>query len=289
MIEQCSLCPRKCGVRRTAEKGGGFCRMSEEMHAAQVMLHMWEEPPISGTNGSGAIFFSGCSLGCIYCQNQDISRGAVGKSCSPEQLARVFRELEDKGAHNINLVTGTHFIPQIIKAFEIYRPRVPVVWNCSGYETAEAIDMLAPYVDIWLPDYKYGLAETAAKYSRAPDYPETALAAIMRMRSLCPENIIEDGLMKKGVIIRHLILPGNIRNSVAALRKLSAHLQGTPVSLMSQYTPPEGLPEEFAEINRPITQHEYDRICTLAEQLSITGYTQELTAADSAYVPVWDI
>lgn len=285
----CTLCPRKCGVQRTAEEGSGFCRMPERVHIAQAMLHMWEEPPISGEKGSGAVFFSGCSLGCVFCQNHDISRGAVGKSCTPEELAEVFRSLEEQGAHNINLVTGTHFIPQIIEALNICRPQLPIVWNCSGYETAEAIDMLSPYVDIWLPDYKYGLAETAAKYSRAPDYPETALAAIMRMRSLCPENIIENGIMKKGVIIRHLILPANIRNSAAALRRLAANLPETPVSLMSQYTPPKELPGEFAEINRPITQHEYDRICALAEQLGITGYTQELTAADSAYVPAWDI
>lgn len=263
--------------------------MPKEIHVALTSLHMWEEPPISGTNGSGAVFFSGCPLGCVYCQNQDISRGAVGKSYSPSQLAEAFHALEEQGAHNINLVTGTHFIPQIIEAFGIYRPSVPVVWNCSGYETLEALEMLAPYVDIWLPDYKYGLSETAARYSRAPDYPETALAAIKRMRSLCPENIIENGIMRKGMIIRHLILPGNLRNSVAALRKLAAELPETPVSLMSQYTPPRGLPEGFSEINRPITRHEYDRICALADQLGITGYTQELAAADSAYVPIWDI
>lgn len=285
----CRLCPRKCGVQRTDEQGGGFCGMPTRIHTAQVMLHMWEEPPISGERGSGAIFFSGCSLGCVFCQNHDISRGAVGKSCTAQELADVFRSLEKQGAHNINLVTGTHYIPQIIKAMNIYRPQLPVVWNCSGYETAEAIDMLAPYIDIWLPDYKYGLTETAAKYSRAPDYPETALAAIMRMRSLCPENIIEDGIMKKGVIIRHLILPSNIRNSVAALRRLASNLPSTPISLMSQYTPPAELGDNFSEINRPITQHEYDRVCSLADQLGITGYTQELTAADSAYVPKWDI
>jgi len=285
----CKLCPRKCGAQRTVEVGNGFCHMPERVHTAQIMLHMWEEPPISGEKGSGAVFFSGCPLGCVFCQNHDISRGAVGKSCTPEELAEAFRSLEEQGAHNINLVTGTHFIPQIIEALNIYRPHIPVVWNSSGYETVEAVEMLSAYVDIWLPDYKYGLSETAEKYSRAPDYPETALAAIMRMRSYCPENIIENGIMKKGMIIRHLILPASIRNSAAALRRLASNLPDTPVSLMSQYTPPKELGAEFAEINRPITQHEYDRICALAEQLSITGYTQELSAADSVYVPVWDI
>ncbi len=285
----CNLCPRRCGAERDSSGGNGFCHMPETMHVALVSLHMWEEPPISGENGSGAIFFSGCSLGCAFCQNRDISRSAVGNEYTPEQLARKFHVLEEQGAHNINLVTGTHFIPQIIEAFRIYRPKVPVVWNSGGYESSEAIDALAPYVDIWLPDYKYGLTEVAAKYSRAPDYPETALAAIMRMRSLRPENVMENGLLKKGMIIRHLILPANLRNSAAALRKLAAKVPNTPISLMSQYTPVEGIEDEFPELGRTLTDREYERITELAGQLGIEGYMQELAAADNSFVPVWDI
>ncbi len=285
----CSVCPRRCDAVRDERGGDGYCAMPVDMYVALVSLHMWEEPPISGTNGSGTIFFSGCPLGCVYCQNREISRGVVGKLYTPEQLAQTFRLLEERGAHNISLVTGTHYIPMIIAAFRLYRPHIPVVWNSSGYETAESVDALAPYVDIWLPDYKYALTETAARYSGAPDYPETALAAIMRMKHHAPENIIEDGIMKKGMIVRHLILPGNLRNSVAALRRLASKLPGTPVSLMSQYTPPEGLPPEFSEIDRPLSEREYERICGLAEQLGIEGYMQELSAADSSYIPEWDI
>jgi len=285
----CSLCPRRCNAERNEYSGEGICGMPAAAHIALVSLHMWEEPPISGTNGSGTIFFSGCPLGCVFCQNHEISRKAVGKPYTPEQLAQAFRLLEESGAHNISLVTGTHFIPVIISAFQIYRPKVPVVWNSGGYETSESISALAPYVDIWLPDYKYGLSETAARYSNAPDYPETALSAIMQMRTLAPENIIEDGIMKKGVIIRHLILPGNLRNSASALRRIAARLPGTPISLMSQYTPPQNLPEEFAEINRVLTEREYERIYQLAEQLGMDGYMQELEAADSSYIPHWEI
>jgi len=285
----CSLCPRRCDAARDSQRGDGFCAMPVDMYVALVSLHMWEEPPISGTNGSGTIFFSGCPLGCVFCQNHEISRRPAGKLYTPEQLSHTFRLLEERGAHNISLVTGTHYIPMIIAAFRLYRPKIPVVWNSGGYETPESIDALAPYVDIWLPDYKYGLTEAAAKYSNAPDYPETAMAAIMRMRSHTPENVLEDGIMKKGVIVRHLILPGNLRNSAAALRRIASKLPGTPVSLMSQYVPPEGLPEEFAEINRTLSEREYERICDLALQLGIDGYTQELDAADSGYVPKWDI
>lgn len=285
----CTLCPRHCGAERDAESGSGFCRMPETMHVALISLHMWEEPPISGTNGSGAVFFSGCPLGCVFCQNHEISRAAVGREYTPEQLARKFHVLEEQGAHNINLVTGTHFIPQIIETLREYRPRVPVVWNSSGYETPEAIDMLAPYIDIWLPDYKYGLNETAARYSRAPDYPEVALAAILRMRSYQPENVMEDGLLKKGMIVRHLVIPASIRNSAAVLRRLASKVPNTPISIMSQYTPIKGIENDFPELGRMVTEREYERISELASQLGIEGYTQELSAADCEYVPEWDI
>lgn len=221
--------PQGCAVERTAAGGSGRCAMPETARVALAAPHMWEEPCISGDKGSGAIFFEGCPLGCVFCQNRSISalRGddpPAGSEYSPKELAGLFEKLELIGVHNINLVTGTHFIPSIIKAMRIFRPHIPVVWNSSGYETAAAVDALAPYIDIWLPDYKYGLAETAAKYSDAPDYPETALEAIKRMRRHCPENVMENGLLRRGVIVRHLVLPGNTRSSVSALKSIAEAL-----------------------------------------------------------------
>lgn len=280
----CRLCPRACGVQRSLGFAG-MCGQSEQMRIAKVMLHKWEEPCISGTNGSGAIFFTGCPLGCVYCQNSDISTGSLGKETAPEKLAEIMSQLESSGAHNINLVTGTHFIPQIIGALEIYRPDIPIVWNTSGYETCESIEALSKYIDIWLPDYKYALSECAEKYSHAPDYPETALAAIMKMRSAQPQDIFDSsGIMTHGVIIRHLVLPGNTRNSLAAVRALSTHLPGTRVSLMSQYIP-AGRADEFKELSRRITRREYDKVVTAALEMGIDGYIQEISAADSCYVP----
>ncbi|MBQ4312886.1 MAG: radical SAM protein, partial [Clostridia bacterium] len=223
------------------------------------------------------------------CQNHDISRGEAGQKVTPSRMAEIFRELEDKGAHNINLVTGTHFIPAIIAAMRIYRPRVPVVWNTSGYETLAAIDAMAPYVDIWLPDYKYALPEAAEKYSDAPDYPDIAMAAIERMRHHAPRDTFDDdGMMTSGVIVRHLVLPANTRNSVAALRRLHDRLPDTLISLMSQYTPVCGM-ERYPELSRRITAREYDKVCGVLYELSADGFMQELSSSSSAYIPDWDM
>ncbi len=285
----CTLCPRRCGADRTGGESG-FCGGGKEMRIARAAAHMWEEPPISGTRGSGTIFFTGCSLGCIFCQNMDISRsGTAGRAVSPEGLAEIMSGLDQQGVHNISFVTGSHYIPQIISALELYRPRVPVVWNSGGYESGEGGDMLAAWVGIWLPDYKYGLTAAAEKYSAAPDYPETAMAAIKRMRRYQPENIFDTGgIMQKGVLVRHLVLPLNVRNSFAALESIAAQLPEVPVSLMSQYTPVGSHPDH-PELERRITPREYMRVCTRLGELELDGFMQDMESSGGEYIPQWDM
>lgn len=289
MAGECRLCPRRCGVDRSEGRSDGFCASDSEMRIARAAPHMWEEPPISGERGSGTIFFTGCTLGCVYCQNRDISRGGMrGRALSPEDLAEQMRSLEQQGVHNISFVTGTHHAAGIIKALRIYRPALPLVWNSGGYERPEVIDALAPWIDIWLPDYKYALREPAQRYSAAPDYPETALTAIKRMRAHQPENVIEDGIMRRGVLVRHLVLPLNTRNSIAALETIAAELPDVPVSLMSQFVPtPEC--ENYPEINRRITAREYEKVCDRLVSLGLDGYTQERASAAGEYVPAWEL
>lgn len=285
----CSLCPRNCGAVRSSGEIG-FCGAADTMRIARAAPHMWEEPPVSGTNGSGTIFFTGCSLGCVFCQNHDISRsGVVGREVSPAQLAEVMAGLEAQGVHNINFVTGTHFIPQIISALEIHRPSVPIVWNSGGYETVEAVKLLAPWVDIWLPDYKYALSTPAEKYSAAPDYPETAMKALKLMRAHQPENIYGcDGMLRKGMIVRHLVLPLNVKNSIAALERIAEELPGVPVSLMSQYTPVVSDPR-YPELDRKITAREYDKVCTRMAELDMEGFMQERESSAGEFIPRWEL
>lgn len=290
-VSRCEICPRKCGIERLGNIGEGFCSMGSTMRVALASLHKWEEPPISGANGSGTIFFAGCSLGCVYCQNREISSEGTkyGRAVSPKELCGIMRSLEDKGAHNISFVTGTHYTPFIIEALEIYRPSVPLVWNSSGYENTEYIDALGKYIDIWLPDYKYALKETAAKYSNAPDYPIVALEAIKRMRSFAPQDVFEDGLMKEGMIIRHLLLPDNLRNSVAALRAICRELPHTLISVMSQYTPVGDIAKDFPELGRTVSQKEYEKLLDEAQNLGIDGFMQDGEAASESFIPKWDM
>ena len=288
-MSACRLCPRRCGVDRN--KGGtGFCGSSGTMRVARAAAHMWEEPPISGSRGSGTIFFTGCSLGCVYCQNHAISRkGDVGREITPSDLAEIMADLESQGVHNISFVTGTHFIPQIISALELRRPSVPIVWNTGGYETPEAVEMLAPWVDIWLPDYKYALPTPAEKYSAAADYPEVAMTAIKLMRSHQPENIFDsDGTLLRGMIVRHLVLPLNVRNSIAALERIAKELPGVPVSLMSQYTPVTSDPR-YPELDRPITAREYEKVLCRMENLGLEGFAQERDSSTGDFIPQWDL
>ncbi|MDD6394875.1 MAG: radical SAM protein [Firmicutes bacterium] len=289
MSEKCNLCPRLCNAERDILRGSGFCGCGTNPVISRAALHMWEEPVISGSAGSGTIFFSGCTLGCAFCQNYAISSSLRGRAVTPEELAGIMRNLEKQGAHNISFVTGTQYVPAIIDALNIYRPAIPTVWNSGGYERVETVRQLADYIDIWLPDYKFALPDAAAKYAHARNYPETAMAAISLMCELSGENVIENGIMKRGVIVRHLVLPHNVRNSIAALRAIEKNLpKGTLVSIMSQYTP-SGNISEFSELSRRLNRSEYDKVCAEADTLGIGGFMQELSSASEEYVPDFDL
>lgn len=288
-MDKCNLCPRMCGAARGRLRGEGFCGCGTEPVISRAALHMWEEPVISGNGGSGTIFFSGCCLGCAFCQNYAISSEVRGRAVTPAGLAEIMRELERQGAHNISFVTGTHYAEAIIRALEIYRPGIPTVWNSGGYERTETLQALSKYIDIWLPDYKFALPETASKYACAPDYPAVALNAVQFMCKSAGGNVIEDGIMKRGVIVRHLVLPRNVRNSVAALRRISSELpEGTLVSIMSQYTPAGNI-AAFPELGRRLTSSEYEKVLDTADSLGITGFKQELSSAAEEYVPEFDL
>ncbi|MEE3404159.1 MAG: radical SAM protein [Acutalibacteraceae bacterium] len=288
-MERCNLCPRMCGAARGKVRGEGFCGCGRMPIIARAALHMWEEPVISGSCGSGTIFFSGCGLGCVFCQNDSISSSLRGSAVTAEKLAGIMRSLELQGAHNISFVTGTHYVDAIISALKIYRPGIPTVWNSGGYERLSTLRMLKEYIDIWLPDFKFALPDTAAKYASARDYPSVALEAIKFMCMTSGGNVIENGIMKRGVIVRHLVLPGNVRNSVAALRKISSELpRGTLVSIMSQYTP-SGNISVFPELGRRLTEREYRRVLDTADALGIDGFKQELSSAAEEYVPEFDL
>lgn len=289
LLKSCKLCPRMCGVKREGLLGEGWCGCGIAPVISRAALHMWEEPVISGRNGSGTIFFSGCCLGCVFCQNHSISTELRGRAVTPEGLAEIMRELERQGAHNISFVTGTHYAQAIIRAMEIYRPGIPTVWNSGGYERIATLKALSPYIDIWLPDYKFALPAVAEKYAHAQDYPDVALEAIRFMCECAGENVIDEGVMKRGVIIRHLVLPKNVRNSVAALRKIKYELpESVPVSLMSQYTPAGNL-LPYPELRRRITPSEYEKVLDEADRLGLTGFRQELSSASEEYVPEFDL
>ncbi len=280
----CTLCPRACGARR--QEKAGYCKSGSAMRIARAALHHWEEPPISGERGSGAIFFTGCPLGCAYCQNGEISRMEnPGKEISPKALYSVMQALIKQGAHNINLVTPTHFVPQIREALTLYKPPVPVVYNTSGYERVETLQSLSGLVDIYLPDFKYAESALAKSLSHAEDYPETALAAIKEMvRQAGAPVYDEKGLMQKGVLIRHLILPGHTKNSLASLKLIKERFPGIPVSLMAQYTPRRPVPG-FPELSRPITRRELQKVQDFLFSLDLPGFLQSRSAKGESYIP----
>lgn len=289
---RCRLCPRLCGAVREGDAGGGACGCGNEIRIARAALHHWEEPPISGTNGSGAVFFTGCPLGCLFCQNAEISTGEKpGRAVSPEELSAIFFRLIDQGAHNINLVTPTHFAHRIREALLVKKLPVPVVYNTSGYERAEVLRSLESLADIYLPDYKYADPALAAALSRAPDYPEAALAAIKEMvRQVGPPEYGPDGLMRRGVLIRHLILPGHTKNSIAVLERIAREFPGVPVSLMAQYTPwgrakaPGGIPG-YPELSRPITRRELEKVQEALFDLGLDGFVQSRKAKGAEFIP----
>ena len=280
-----------CGAERPfTGKGNGFCTLPALPGICRADKHMWEEPDISGERGSGTVFFSGCVLRCEFCQNSLISRHSCGKTVDAQELAEIFRRLENEGAHNINLVSPTPYYPVIIKALDIYRPAIPIVCNTSGYERVETLKNLEGYIDIYLPDFKYSSAEAAKKYSAAPDYPEVAIAAIKEMvRQVGTPVHGDDGMMKKGVMIRHLILPDNTENSLGVLDMIADELpQDIYVSLMAQYFPTGN--ETHKELSRKITKEEYDTVSSYMMLLGLeNGYMQEHESADSSYVPDWNM
>lgn len=284
----CTLCPRNCGVERTAESGAGVCRMGTQPKIARAALHMWEEPCISGTRGSGAVFFSGCGLRCVFCQNEAISQQGEGKIVTPARLAEIFRELEAQGAHNINLVTAAHFVPAVLEALSLYRPNIPIVYNSSGYESMETLRMLFGVVDIYLPDYKYIDPNMAAMLSGARDYPEVAFAAIAEMiRQTGAPVYDENGMMQRGTLIRHLVLPGLTGDSMKILTRIRDEFPGIPVSLMGQYTPC-GRALSMPGMDRKIKKKEYARVLAHMEAIGLDGYRQELGSADGAFIPSFD-
>ena len=288
-MSECRLCPRGCGADR--ERVRGVCRVGAKVTVARAAPHYGEEPCVSGERGSGAVFFAGCPLGCVYCQNYELSRGRTGEAVTVERLAGIFGELEAMGVRNLNLVTGTQFAPQILEALRIAAPRVPVVWNTSGYETAETVSALAERVSVFMPDLKYAFSSTAARYSRAPDYPETARAAIREMVRLTgPYELDENGMLRSGVLIRHLVLPGRIADTRSVLRWVSeTFAPGTVLfSLMAQYTPCGDL-TRTPELKRTLTADEWDEaLSALAEYGIEDGYVQDLSAAGEEEIPVFD-
>ncbi|MDY5349309.1 MAG: radical SAM protein [Candidatus Ventricola sp.] len=285
----CSLCPRRCGAARTETAGSGVCGEGTLPRIARAALHRWEEPCISGTRGSGAVFFSGCALRCAFCQNEAISRGGCGEAVSIRRLADIFRELEDQGAHNINLVTAAHFIPAVLDALELYRPGIPLVYNSSGYESMETLRLLDGVIDVYLPDYKYIDPAMARLLSGAADYPDVAWAAITEMRRQTGKAVYDDqGMMTRGTLIRHLLLPGLTGDAMRILTRIRDELPDTPVSLMGQYVPC-GRAREIPGMNRRVTKREYDRVKAHMQMIGLDGYRQELEAASGEYVPDFDL
>ena len=286
----CQLCPRRCGALRTETEGKGYCRMPALSVLARAALHQWEEPPISGTRGSGTIFFSGCPLGCVFCQNEEISHRDVGKPVTVQRLRQICMELVDQGAHNINFVTPTHYSHILAQMLETPLP-VPVVFNSGGYDRVSTLKSLEGKIDIYLPDLKYMDSAPAGRYSAAPDYPSIAAAAIREMaRQVGPCVFDENGLLKKGVIIRHLVLPGQAEGAKQVMDWVAREFpKGTVLfSLMSQYTP-YGRADQFPEIDRKLRRGEIRAVQDYMDALGLDGFTQERTSAKREYTPPFDL
>ncbi len=322
--QSCRLCPRQCGANRTntqaapcrgaaASKASadaqlpaacrsdpprrtGWCGCTDQVMVARAALHQWEEPCISGCRGSGAVFFSGCTLGCCFCQNYPVSHECFGKEISVRRLADIFLRLQEQGAHNINLITATQYLPSVVRALELVRNRlkVPVVYNCGGYERSEIVRALSGYIDIWLPDLKYFDPQLAARYSRARDYFVYASEAIPQMIAQAgPPVLDEEGLLRSGVIVRHMVLPGARLDSIRLLHWMKENLPDGKwlLSLMSQYTPAgEAAAGRYPELSRRITTYEYESVLNAAIDLDLTlGYMQQKSSAKEEYTPPFDL
>lgn len=290
--EDCLLCPRKCGINRSTGQTG-VCGVSSEIKVARAALHYWEEPCISGKRGSGAVFFSGCSLHCVFCQNREISDGKEGKVISKERLSDIFMELADKGANNINLVTPGQYIPDIVWAVNDAKSRgmkLPIIYNTSGYENVTELKLLEGIVDVYLPDFKYMDSSLSAMYSRAKDYPSVAKQALSEMVRQQPDVVIDDatGLIQKGVIVRQLLLPGHVNDAKAVLKYLyDTYHDHVYISMMSQFTPIAL--KDYPEINRTVTRREYERLVDYALEIGITNaFIQEGDVAKDSFIPAFD-
>lgn len=290
--ENCLLCPRKCGINRSTGQTG-VCGVSSEIKVARAALHYWEEPCISGKRGSGAVFFSGCSLHCVFCQNREISDGKAGKVISKERLSDIFMELADKGANNINLVTPGQYIPDIVCAVNDAKSRgmkLPIIYNTSGYENVTELKLLEGIVDVYLPDFKYMDSTLSARYSRAKDYPSVAKQALSEMVRQQPDVVIDDatGLIQKGVIVRQLLLPGHVNDAKAVLKYLyDTYHNHVYISMMSQFTPIAL--KDYPEINRTVTRREYERLVDYALEIGITNaFIQEGDVAKDSFIPAFD-
>ncbi len=289
--DNCRLCPRQCGVNRNVS--AGFCGEKSELFAARASLHLWEEPVVSGSQGSGTVFFRGCNLKCVYCQNYSIAHNKGGKPISSSRLAEIYIALQNKGAHNINLVTPTHFLPHVTSSVAAARRiglTIPIVYNTGGYERVEAVKTLKDTVDIYLTDFKYFTSETAEKYSHASDYFSFASDALDEMVSQNPKPVIENGLMKKGVIIRHLLLPGHLIESKLLLKYLfQKYGNSVFYSLMNQYTPVRQI-EAYPNLNRTVTMREYNSLISYASRLGITNaFIQEGGTQKDSFIPAFDL
>ena len=297
----CNQCPRQCNSPR-GENPSGYCRAPATLRIARAALHPWEEPPVSGIRGSGTVFFAGCSLRCVFCQNKKISRGASGRVYSEDELIRSVLELRDKGAHNINLVTPTHYVSALVRVLEKVKPllRIPVVWNSGGYESVESLKRLEGLVDVYLPDLKYYSPELSERYSAAPDYFAVASKAIAEMYRQTGDVVLvsetatdKDGeekqaeLIKKGVIVRHLVLPSCRKDSVRVVEELAKIVpsHGVRLSLMRQFTPDFVDKEAYPELARRVTSFEYDSVVKRAGELGFDGYVQDAASASAAYTP----
>ena len=292
LYRDCTLCPRMCHADRYVHPG--ICGCGPEIRAARAALHFWEEPCISGESGSGAVFFSGCTLKCCYCQNYPISQGEVGKVLSPDRLGEIFLELQDKGAGNIDLITATQFLPSILPVLDKVRPKlhIPVVYNCGGYERVETLRMLEGYVDVYLPDLKYFSSHRAKKYSGAPDYFRHASKAVGEMIRQTGKPVFDkNGLLVRGTLIRHMVLPGQREESTRLLGWMAENLPKDSflLSLLSQYTP-FFKASEHPEINRRLTSYEYGKVLEAAQELGLdAGYMQERSSAREEYTPPFDL
>ncbi len=288
-LKNCVLCPRKCHADRT--KKPGFCGGTDQLRAAKAVLHFWEEPCISGIHGSGAVFFSGCALQCCFCQNQKIAAGNYGIAITSARLAEIFLELQEQGAHNINLVTASHVLPWVVEALEKIKSKlnIPVVWNTGGYEQMASLKKLDGLIDIYLTDFKFFDPKTAKHYAHAPDYPEIAESALREMLRQTGKPAFQEELLKKGCLVRHLVMPGHRHESIALVKHLYACFGNDQflLSLMAQYTP---LAEsEFPELCRRITKMEYHSVLKISQELDFSGYSQEISSAMREYTPDFDL